>query len=649
MGSSASELSAELLDDFYAECDEHLTNLRTRLASLTGVAEAQRQDAAAWQSIARSFHSFKGNSAIVGLVSAETLSHAAESLVARIVRHTVDPRDPEMDLLARVTHRLEQIISAHRLKSGGPETADLLAQLAPYHSAAGAPAAAPTLAPAAPAEAPAPDAPTHSGPAWIARFSPSAELDARGINVNTVRARLGKLGTILRGVPSIAEGGKMVFEFRVAVSEPPADLAAWAHDGIRLTEEPPAGPNESEAAPAGLFTAPSQIVRVDLGRLDDVMRITGDLIIHRFRLDEGLARISGDDAGLREVGRGLGRSLKELREAISRLRLVPMTEIFSRLPFIIRDLERESGKSVRLTVEGGETEIDKYLVERLKEPLLHLVRNAVSHGIETPRERTAGGKPAAASLSIRASVRADGVVIAIRDDGRGIDANKVAERAAQQGLPVPEPLDEPALLRLICTPGFSTKDEADRASGRGVGMAVVASTVRELGGRLELATEAGRSTEFTLWLPLTLSIARTLIVSAGGHTCAVPQGFVEEVIQIDTAELRRIRQVDLAPYRSGVLPLVWLRSALGVTPSAETTASVLVIGTERGTAGLVVDRIHAQREVVVRPLQDELVRVPGVSGATELGDGRPVLILDAVELTRGAARPRQAGSTASSS
>ncbi|HVS53156.1 MAG TPA: chemotaxis protein CheW, partial [Opitutaceae bacterium] len=403
----------------------------------------------------------------------------------------------------------------------------------------------------------------------------------------------------------------------------------------------PRGPDDGAAAapPASMFIAPSHIVRVDLGRLDELMRLAGELVIHRSRLDERIAQASGDRLALQEVSSAIGRSLRHLREAITRVRLVPVAEIFSRLPFVVRDLARDSGRQVRLVLEGQETEIDKYLVERLKEPLLHLVRNALSHGIEPPEERVRAGKPAEATLLLRAATAGDAVLLQVRDDGGGIAADVIAARAAALGLVVPEVLDAPTLLNVICTPGFSTREQADRAAGRGVGMAVVASTVRELGGSLSLATEHGQWTQFTLRLPLTLSIAETIIVSAGGQTCAVPQGVVQEIIQVDASAVRTIKDVDVASYRDGLLPLTRLRALFGSAPSTAARSPVLVVGGERGLTGLVVDRVHGQREVVIRPLRDPLVRVDGISGATELGDGKPVLILDGAALSGGAVRP----------
>jgi two-component system chemotaxis sensor kinase CheA len=268
------------------------------------------------------------------------------------------------------------------------------------------------------------------------------------------------------------------------------------------------------------------------------------------------------------------------------------------------------------------------------------VRNAVSHGVETPAERTRAGKPEEATLHLRAATAGQSVVLQIRDDGRGIDAQKIAGRASQMGIAVSRAPSNSELLGLITRPGFSTREETDRAAGRGVGMAVVQSTVRELSGSLSLESEPGQWTQFTLRLPLTLSIAGTFLVSAAGQTCAVPQDSVEHVMQFAEADVRQIQDAEVISFRDGVLPLVRLRQVFGAERSSATQLPLLVIGSERGLCGLVVDKVHGQREVVVRAMTDPLIQVPGISGATELGDGRPVLILDAATLSSGAVRPR---------
>jgi len=646
----------ELLDDFYAECDEHLADLRSHLGRLEAALARSEIDQAALEGLYRNVHSFKGNAAIVGLASAEDLAHAAEDLLRGLTRGETPVTAAALDLLGQTGHKLEQVVTAFRLQQPAPDTAALRAQLRPYRAL---PSVAMALATATPFPSATPPPPQNGGRhdpgSWRAVFSPSAERDARGVNINAVRARLAALGRIVQAMPTIEPDGAMTFEFELTLhGAAPADLAAWAADGIVLAPRNeldfaprPDRPAGNGAAPASMFIAPSHIVRVDLGRLDELMRIAGEMVIHRSRLEERIARSTGDRTALQEVNLAFARSLRELREAITRVRLVPMGEIFTRLPFVARDLGRETGKNFRLVLEGQETEVDKYLVERLKEPLLHLVRNAISHGLESPEERRAGGKPGEATLLLRALAVGESVVIQIRDDGRGVEVDRVVRRAAELGLAVPAQLDGPALLDLLCSSGFSTRTEADHASGRGVGLAVVANTVRELGGSLTLETSPGQWTQFTLRLPLTLSIAATFIVSAGTQTCAVPQGVVEEIIQVATADMHRIDQVEVVPYRSGLLPLVRLRALFGAAPAPGAQATVLVVAAERGSAGLVVDRVHGQREVVVRPMRDPLLRVPGISGATELGDGRPVLILDPTALIGAVVRPRPADSVLS--
>ncbi|MBA4137996.1 MAG: chemotaxis protein CheA [Opitutus sp.] len=648
-GEFSPELRAELLDDFYSECDEQLTDMRRQCAALERALASGEGRAEPLHALYGRMHTFKGNAAIVGLGAAEQLAHAAEGLLRALDRRETPLSAETVDLLQQIITRLGVVVSAFRQEKKQTGVDDLLDLLADFQTGATG-----TLPPAVEAATATPGGtvepaprPVHGRELWTAFFAPTRELDARGVNVNSVRHRLAALGEILSATPTITAGG-VRFQFAVAMTAPPAELTSWSADGITLARavEPtvasaPASPEH--AAPAGWSIAPSHIVRVDLSRLDELMRITGDLVIHQSRFHERLRELAGDTSSLQEVGLAFGRSLREMRQAIMRVRLVPVGEIFSRLPFVVRDLARESDKNVELLIEGQDTEIDKHLVERLKEPLLHLVRNAITHGIESPENRTATGKPPRAHLRLRAAAAGDAVVIRIEDDGRGVDAARVAERARAVGLPVPELLDNAALLALLCAPGFSTLDEASRAAGRGVGMAVVADTVRELGGHLSLATATGQGTTFTLRLPLSLSIAGAVIVSAGAQLCAVPQTFIEEIIQVPATALRLVNRVEVAPYRDGVLPVVRLRTAFREPPSEAVLLSVLVVSSDRGIAGLVVDRLHGQREIVVRPLRDPLLRIPGVAGATELGDGKPVLILDPAALTRGAVRPRAAG------
>jgi two-component system chemotaxis sensor kinase CheA len=329
------------------------------------------------------------------------------------------------------------------------------------------------------------------------------------------------------------------------------------------------------------------------------------------------------------------RQLRKLREGIMRVRLVPVSGIFRRMPFVVRDLARESGKKVTVELHGQSTEIDKFVIERMMDPVVHLVRNAVSHGIETVDERIAAGKRPEATITLRAGAVGETVTLEIADDGRGIDLEAVSDRAKVVGLPVVGgPLNGPALLALLCAPGFSTRKDADRASGRGVGMAVVKQTVEELSGTLEVESIAGVGTRFIMHLPLTLAITDAIITRIGGETFAVPQSTIREVIEVAISDLRVIEENEMVPHRGGALPIVRLARLFGIGASRADRLHVFVVGAGATAIGFAVDRIIGQREIVVRAIQDPLARVEGVSGATDLGDGRVVLILDPSTLVR---------------
>jgi two-component system chemotaxis sensor kinase CheA len=494
-----------------------------------------------------------------------------------------------------------------------------------------------------------------AGVEWVVTFVPSVALNARGVTVDRARSLLRGRGSILHARPRILETG-IAFEFGFAGELDAQTLEAWAADGLTASPAAPAagetetieGPVPEGGAAEGGEAFPasqgavSHYVRVDLAKLDELMRMIGDLVISRARLADTLARLeprvpAAEWRAVEEHSAAIERQLRELREGVVRVRLVPVGEIFRRMPFVVRDLARESGAAVRLVLEGQETQIDKFLIERMMDPILHLVRNAVSHGFEAPAARRAAGKPEEGTLTLSAAAAGESVIIDIVDDGRGIDSADVVRRARLAGLPVPDgPVDSAALLDLICAPGFSTRDEADRGSGRGVGMALVKATVQQLNGTILLDSEPGRGTRFSIELPLTLSISEAMIATVGARTFAVPQAAVRRVIEIDTADLRQIEGHEIAPYEGGTLPIVRLGRLFGIEARRHRFLHAFVVGTGLDAVGVAVDRITGQREIVVRPTADPMIDVEGIAGATDLGDGRVVLILNMAALVRAA-------------
>ena len=649
----------EFLDDYYAECDEHLVGVRRLLLALETSVGRAGINRSVLDELFRHFHSLKGISGMVELRPAEDLAHHLEEYL-RVLRQGEAMLTAEgVDALFDGAHMLEQVIGARHSGSALPPIAPVVARIARLVAPGTrtAPAAAPASAGAARAPA------SGSAPRWRCTFAPSADLVARGVRVDTVRKRLSSAGEIVDAVPRVVDDGAIAFEFTLAATLDAATVAAWRADGIAVepidgvpaafgapaASSPDAGPPDSppDAAvadigdgSAGVSVAPSHFVRVDLTRLDDLMRNVGDLVISRARLTDTLARVerripAGEWRAVQENATTIDRQLRTLREGIMRVRLVPVGEIFRRMPFVVRDLARETGKRVRLELRGQATEIDKFLIERMMDPVLHLVRNAVSHGIETTQERIAAGKPPEGTIVLSAASAGDVVRIEIADDGKGVDAEAVFARARKAGLPVPqgEP-DAGALLTLLCAPGFSTRDESDRASGRGVGMGVVQSAVEELSGSLHLELTPGTGTRFVIELPVTLAITDALIAKVGAETFAVPQGSVREVIDVPIKELLQIERNEVTPYRGTALPVVRLSRLFGLPETDRDRVHVFVVGTGAATLGIAVDRVIGQREIVVRAIADALVRVEGVSGATDLGDGHVVLILDPAVLAR---------------
>jgi two-component system chemotaxis sensor kinase CheA len=624
------EFFDQFLDDYYAECDEHLVSIRRSLVTLEDEVDTGAIDRAVLDNLFRSFHTLKGISGMVGLAAAEQLAHHLESYLRELREGTVVLTQSGFHALVAGVSLLEGVINARRNDQPIPSIDDMADRLRTISADS-----VTSEALAAPAETRENDSTVTR---WQVEFTPTAELAERGVNVNSVRARLQEIGQVIQAKPVVKGAGEIAFEFIVATDVDQTSLASLESDGLTFQPAPvePA-PRTRESLPTPMI-APASVVRVDLDRLDELMRIVGELVISRTRLEDQVAelkRVTPPAAwrSLQETNLAIGRQLRDLRESVMRVRMVQIGEIFERMTFVVRDLARENGKKILVQLSGGETEIDKFLVERMMDPLMHLVRNAVSHGLETVAEREAQGKRSEGVLVLSATTAGERIVIKIADDGRGIDRNRVIQRARAKGLSQENAeLDDDALLKLICTPGLSTRDEADRESGRGVGMDVVKKATEELGGRISLSTRTGEGTTFTIELPLTLAIAEALIVSVNGQRFAVPQSGVREVLEVESSSTKVLENNEIISYRGKVLPLIRLARVFEMNHQRGNTFHVLVVGEETNAVGLAVDRIIGQREIVVRAIKDPLAQSRGIAGATELGDQRVVLILDITAL-----------------
>ncbi|MBP2228534.1 two-component system chemotaxis sensor kinase CheA [Azospirillum agricola] len=402
---------------------------------------------------------------------------------------------------------------------------------------------------------------------------------------------------------------------------------------------------ETARAPAaGGGTPPTvgrRALRVDPERLDRLMTLVGELTVAKSQLPP-LVRQAGDDAlgqGLKAVSAQFDALVGELQHAALRLRLLPLSRVFEPLPRLVRDTARRLGKTVALELDGGETEADRDILDALGEPLLHLVRNSLDHGIESPDRRAAAGKPDSGTIRVRAFQEKDGVVVEVVDDGAGIDPAAMRAAACRKGLldeAAAAALDDGEAVRLVFAPGFSTAAGVSELSGRGVGMDAVRAAVERAGGRVEIASTPGAGTRVRLALPLTLSITRVVVVEAAGELFGVPVALVEGMRRVPRADIRALKTAESVVLGGRVVPLLRLRRLLGFPedPRGRAAERVLVagLGGAGGTVALVVDDVRERADVMLRPMHGVLRGLRGYSGTAVLGDGRLLLVLDLREL-----------------
>jgi two-component system chemotaxis sensor kinase CheA len=382
---------------------------------------------------------------------------------------------------------------------------------------------------------------------------------------------------------------------------------------------------------------------MEVGKIDRVMNLVGELVIGRSMISQALSELGNADevavSRLANANSFLERTLAELQAVALKIRMIPMDHVFRRFPRVVRDVAHSSGKQVELEIRGASTELDKSIVDALHEPLLHLVRNAIDHGIETPEERALAAKPRVGKLTLAALYEGNHVHLSVEDDGRGIDAEKIRDRALELGIASRqeiESLSREEALNVVFQPGFSTRENVSAVSGRGIGMDVVRGAIEALKGTIDLETETGRGTRFQIRLPLTLAILKAILVESAGRTFAIPLSGVLEIIRLFAEEAGTVLGKGVMRLRDRVVPLIDLKRVLQLPTDTEQTGDrrfVILVGEAERRQGLVVDKLLGEHELVVKPIEDPLVRSPGIAGASILGDGRVVLILNLRGLT----------------
>ncbi|HET7631724.1 MAG TPA: chemotaxis protein CheA [Gemmatimonadaceae bacterium] len=651
---------------FLTESREHVSSVNHWLLELERGAGGDEPVSA----IFRSVHTIKGMSATMGYGVVAELSHEMETLLDRVRRGTLAITPEVMDVLFHAADVLEQAVEASVEGRLGDVRADpVLARLRAMGHATPRTSAAIAAVPFGEslwtAEAPA-------GAGLLVRVRLAKETPLRGVRAFLIVQTLKRLGEITGVSPSLAalQGDEFDLDFAVRLQteataaeitkqvRSAGDVAAVEVEaaGDASASAPQAVPETKAAArPSGMLMAVGEAatpahadatptpataghsarhVRIDLRRLDALMNLIGELVIARGRLQQIGATL--DDPALNETLTQASRLIADLRDEIVTSRMVPVWQVFDRFPRLVRDAARGLNKRINFTIEGKDIELDRSMLDEIGDPIVHLLRNAVDHGFAGPDERVRAGKPAEGQLVLSAVRDRSAVVIRVADDGRGIDRARVLAKAREAGLvdAGKVELTDEDLVRLISRPGFSTAEQVTDLSGRGVGVDAVFSRVRALGGSVDIKSQTGVGTTVTLRLPLTLAILRALLTRVAGETYALPMTHVCETVELQAESLTTLRGREVMTLREDVLPLMRLRRIVGLPPrEASGREHVIVVELADRRAGLVVDGLAGQEEIVVKQYDPVRSDVQAFSGATILGDGSPALILDVGSLS----------------
>ncbi|TXG98042.1 MAG: chemotaxis protein CheA [Nevskiaceae bacterium] len=660
---------------FFEESFEGLDIMESALLKM----DVGNADAETINTIFRAAHSMKGGAGTFGFMEVSSYTHLLETLLDQMRGGQRAVNAHDVDLLLRSVDVVRGLLTAAR--DGSPADVGTVAALRAELEATLAhdPAAAAGAATAAPVPATAPVPAAAAGTrGWRIHFVPHAGLFRSGNDPMRILRELEALGSLQvqldeQRLPTLAEAHAddcyFAWDLTLEAScgrEAVAEVFAWVEDECDLRIEPLAPPAVVAAPPeaakplrvaggtdaAGTTpaktpaTAGEGSIRVGTEKIDTLINLVGELVITQAMLAQQAGAL--DPVINEKLLNGLAlldRNTRSLQEAVMSIRMLPMDFVFSRFPRLVRDLATKLDKQVRLVTVGDTVELDKSVIEKIADPLTHLVRNSLDHGIEMPEVRAAAGKDVVGTITLKASQRGGSILIEVCDDGRGLDREKILAKATERGIPVAPNAADPDVWQLIFAPGFSTAEKVTDISGRGVGMDVVKKNIQALGGQVDIGSVTGRGMTITIRLPLTLAILDGMSVSVGEEIFIVPLNAVVESLQPRPDDIKSVAgQGRVVRVRGEILPLVPLREVfhLGAGVTDPHKGILVLIESEGRKVALMVDELVGQQQVVIKSLESNYRRISGISGATILGDGRVSLILDVGELVRTNARDRAA-------
>ena len=674
----------QYMDMFLDESHEHLQSLNEGLLRL----EENMEEISVVNDIFRNAHTLKGMSATMGFAKIAELTHEMEDVLDLVRKEQLKLNEDIMDTLFKCLDSLEQMVDS--VGNGEAEdvvdVSDLVAKLSAISKGTPPPAAAP----AAGGAAAAPAAGDASGGAGGDLGIDDIDLDVMkkakdaGMNVFHVKVTLmescvlkaarsvmvmhalDEIGDVIKSVPPAEDLEQEKFERSfdiVLATASDAEAVTNAVDTVSEIEDigveeldPDALAKPAEPAPAAPAAAAapapkkaaapakkegakaaapkkqhqSQSVRVDIEKLDTLMNLMGELVINKVRLEQiGQTHRMSD---LMETLEQMDRVTGDLQNIVMKVRMVPVSAVFNRFPRMVRDVSKELGKEINLTIEGEETELDRTVIDEIGDPIMHLLRNSLDHGVESPDAREAKGKPRVGEVGLIARHEGNNVVIMITDDGAGIDASKIRRKAVEKGMITQDEadrLDDADAVRLIFLPGFSTAEQITDISGRGVGMDVVRSKIEALSGHVDVETHIDEGSIFKIKLPLTLAIIQAMLVRVQEEMYAIPLTSIDSTVNIEPTDIQTIQNKEVIVLRGEIIPIVRMEEALQV-PHVKDSEELFVVVVHAGEAkaGIVVDNLIGQQEIVIKTLGNLFAGLKLFGGATVLGDGRVALILD---------------------
>lgn len=659
------------LKEFVAEAEEIVEGLTQNLLLIEATEDKTTVRPDVLNAIFRAAHSLKGMSGMVGMKKVEGVSHHLEDMLDRLRMGKLTLSQPVADTLFKGVELIrELIVSVNAGQGEEADTAPVIQQIERVMTGEEAPPASSEF------EGISPNITNvlteyetyrlkenirlgHNLFGLTVRF----KLETFDKDLTQLTNTLQTVGEIITTLPNPGMSADAGIVFNLIIGTPSdhetiqtqlsgkeLEIQAIGPKGKQAPTEKAATPQQAPVEDRGSESIRSitPTVRVDIGKLDSLLNMVGELILNKSVIGQiGKEMLisrgfTTEGVELQKAYQALERRVGELQEGLIEIRMIPIGQVFERLVRVVRKLSQALGKEAKLQFSGEETKLDKSVIEEIADPLMHLVRNSLDHGIESKEERRKAGKPEAGVIHLQATQKGNHVVIEVEDDGRGIDIARVHKRGVERGLlEENKEYDQREVMNVLFSPGFSTAEEVTETSGRGVGLDVVARNISKLSGMVDVETEMGKRTRFSLTLPITLVIIKALIVRVGAETYAIPLNSVFESLMIGPKDIRTVERREVIELRDRTLSLLRLQDVFRL-PAGESEGLLYVIVVELAERrlGLVVDEIEGQQEILIKPLGEFLRDTPGIAGATELGNRKTVLVLDVAALMEEAIKTR---------